>query len=75
MEHTPDIPQNLSVDTTLDSYSEYEPTPDAQTVAAYYSYVDHGSVPGHDVRDWLETEAWLLNDSHLDRRTKKNWQV
>ena len=24
---------------------------------AYFSYVDLGSQPGHDVRDWLEAEA------------------
>ncbi len=26
---------------------------------AYFSYVDQGSIPGHDVRDWLQAEAGI----------------
>lgn len=29
---------------------------------AYFNYVDHGSQPGHDVRDWLEAEAAVHNE-------------
>ncbi len=65
MKHNPDIPNDDSLDS-----GEFEPTPDALTIGAYYCFVDHGSVPGQDVRDWLETEAWLVNDSNLERRAQ-----
>ena len=69
MENTSDTPQNLLSDSIRQDCRDYEPTPDAQIVEAYYRYVDHGSVPGHDVSDWLETEDWLVKYSCLDRRT------
>ncbi len=68
MENTSDTNLDRFPDSEGYGFGEYEPTPDAQTVAAYFSYLDHGSVPGHDVRDWLESEAWLVNDNHLARR-------
>ena len=68
MENTFDTPFDRSPDSSRPSWCEYEPTPDALTMGAYYSFIDHGSLPGHDLRDWLETESWLENDNHLDRR-------
>jgi len=48
--------------------SEYEPTSDAQIVGAYFRYVDQGSVPGHELRNWLDTERRLQEERRLDRR-------
>jgi len=69
MKPTSDTPRNASPDLNSND-CEYEPTPDAQIVAAYYRYVDHGSIPGHDVSDWLETETWLVNERQLNRRAQ-----
>ena len=43
--------------------------PSADEVArrAYFSYVNQGSLPGHDVQHWLEAEAQLLAERNLTR--------
>ena len=44
-------------------------TPSAEEVArrAYFSYLNQGSQPGHDVQHWLEAEAHLLVERNLTR--------
>jgi hypothetical protein len=44
-------------------------TPSAEEVArrAYFSYLNEGSQPGHDVQHWLEAEAHLLVERNLTR--------
>jgi hypothetical protein len=34
---------------------------------AYFSYLNQGSLPGHDVQHWLEAEAELLAERNLTR--------
>jgi hypothetical protein len=34
---------------------------------AYFTYVNQGSLPGHDVQHWLEAEAQLLTERNLTR--------
>jgi hypothetical protein len=34
---------------------------------AYFSYVNQGSLPGHDVQHWLEAEAQLLAERSMTR--------
>ena len=34
---------------------------------AYFSYVNQGSLPGHDVQHWLEAEKQLLDERNLTR--------
>jgi hypothetical protein len=43
--------------------------PEAAEVAtrAYFSYVNHGSFPGHDVQHWLEAEAEIIEERRLTR--------
>jgi hypothetical protein len=43
--------------------------PSADEVArkAYFTYVNQGSLPGHDVQHWLEAEAQLLKERNLTR--------
>ncbi|WP_310540609.1 hypothetical protein [Phenylobacterium sp.] len=48
--------------------TEFEPTADSLTETAYFLYIDHGSVPGQDMRNWLDLEALMLKESQLDRR-------
>ncbi|MGA2053442.1 MAG: DUF2934 domain-containing protein [Opitutales bacterium] len=49
--------------------TNFQPAPSAEEVAtrAYFSYVNHGSLPGHDVRHWLEAEAELLEERKQTR--------
>ena len=44
-------------------------TPSADEVArkAYFSYVNEGSQPGHDVQHWLAAEAQLIEERNLTR--------
>jgi len=34
---------------------------------AYFSYLNEGSLPGHDVQHWLTAEAQLLAERNLTR--------
>ncbi|MGD0351766.1 MAG: DUF2934 domain-containing protein [Verrucomicrobiota bacterium] len=43
------------------------PSPDEVARRAYFSYVNQGSLPGHDVQHWLEAEAQLLAERKLTR--------
>jgi len=44
-------------------------TPSSDEVArrAYFSYVNQGSLDGHEVQHWLEAEAELLEERKLTR--------
>jgi hypothetical protein len=46
---------------------DFVPSPDEVARRAYLSYVNQGSLPGHDVQHWLEAEAHLLAERNLTR--------
>jgi hypothetical protein len=46
---------------------DFVPSPDEVARRAYFSYVNQGSLPGHDVQHWLEAEAQLLTERKLTR--------
>jgi hypothetical protein len=46
---------------------DFVPSPDEVARRAYFSYVNQGSLPGHDVQHWLEAEAQLLAERKLTR--------
>jgi hypothetical protein len=46
---------------------DFVPSPDEVARRAYFSYVNQGSLPGHDVQHWLEAEAHLLAERNLTR--------
>jgi hypothetical protein len=46
---------------------DFTPSPDEVARRAYFSYVNQGSRPGHDVQHWLEAEADLLAERNLTR--------
>ena len=46
---------------------DFVPSPDEVARKAYFSYVNQGSLPGHDVQHWLEAEAQLLAERNLTR--------
>ena len=35
-------------------------SPDEEARRAYFTYLNHGAQPGHDVQHWLDAEAHLL---------------
>jgi hypothetical protein len=39
--------------------------PDEVARRAYFSYVNQGSVSGHDVQHWLEAEAQMFAENHI----------
>ena len=45
----------------------FAPPPDEVARKAYFSYVNQGSLPGHEVQHWLEAEAQLLAERDLTR--------
>ena len=46
---------------------DFVPSPDEVARKAYFSYVNQGSLPGHDVQHWLEAEAELIAERKLTR--------
>ena len=61
MKHTklPDEPNQNEVN--------FVPSPDEVARKAYFSYVNQGSRPGHEVQHWLAAEAQLLEERNLTR--------
>jgi hypothetical protein len=45
----------------------FAPSPDEVARKAYFSYVNEGSLPGHEVQHWLEAEAQLIAERKLTR--------
>jgi hypothetical protein len=43
----------------------FTPSPDEVARRAYFTYVNQGSMPGHDVEHWLEAEAQLIAEGKL----------
>ena len=46
---------------------DFAPSADEVARRAYFSYLNQGSLPGHDVQHWLEAEAHLLAERDLTR--------
>jgi len=46
---------------------DFIPSPDEVSRRAYFSYVNQGSLPGHDVQHWLAAEAELIAERNLTR--------
>ena len=46
---------------------DFEPSPDEVARRAYFSYVNQGSLQGHEVQHWLAAEAELIAERNLTR--------
>jgi hypothetical protein len=46
---------------------DFSPSADEVARRAYFTYVNQGSLPGHEVQHWLEAEAQLLAERNLTR--------
>jgi len=42
--------------------TNFVPSPDEVSRRAYFSYVNQGSLPGHEVQHWLEAEKQLVEE-------------
>ncbi|MFZ0826025.1 MAG: DUF2934 domain-containing protein [Verrucomicrobiia bacterium] len=49
------------------SVVDFAVSPDEVARKAYFSYLNEGSLPGHDVQHWLTAEAQLLAERNLTR--------
>ena len=47
--------------------SDFASSPDEVARRAYFSYVNQGSLQGHEVQHWLDAEAELLAERNLTR--------
>jgi hypothetical protein len=63
------------------SPNDFAPSPDEVARRAYFTYVNQGSLDGHEVQHWLKAEAELIAERKLTRvhgfddRHKINFQV
>lgn len=46
---------------------DFVPSPAEVSRRAYFSYVNQGSLPGHEVQHWLEAEKQLIEERKLTR--------
>jgi len=46
---------------------DFAPSADEVARRAYFSYVNQGSRPGHDVQHWLEAEEHLIAERNRSR--------
>jgi len=46
---------------------DFVPSPDEVARRAYFTYVNQGSLPGHEVQHWLDAEAELIAERNLTR--------
>jgi hypothetical protein len=46
---------------------DFVPTPDQTAIKAYFSYLNQGAQPGHDVQHWLDSEAELIAEHKRTR--------
>jgi hypothetical protein len=46
---------------------DFAPSADEVARRAYFSYVNQGSLQGHEVQHWLEAEAELIAERNLTR--------
>ncbi len=47
--------------------ADFTPSPDEVARKAYFTYVNQGSQPGHEVQHWLEAEAELIAERNRTR--------
>jgi hypothetical protein len=46
---------------------DFSPSSDEVARRAYFSYLNEGSQPGHDVQHWLSAESQLIEERKLTR--------
>jgi hypothetical protein len=65
---TPDIaPRPASAAALNPDEINFTPTPDEVARRAYFTYVNLGSRPGHEVQHWLKAEADMIAERNKTR--------
>jgi hypothetical protein len=64
--HTPADAAGRAAELERDE-AEFAPSPDEVARKAYFTYVNQGSLPGHEVQHWLKAEAELIAERNLTR--------
>jgi hypothetical protein len=60
-------PQPAAAAALSQNESNFTPSPDEVARRAYFSYVNQGSLDGHEVQHWLAAEAQLIAERNLTR--------
>jgi hypothetical protein len=64
---TPAAPPRPTSAAQAEGAREFIPSPDEVARRAYFSYVNQGSRPGHEVQHWLKAEADLIAERNQTR--------
>jgi hypothetical protein len=62
-----DTPQPTAPVSSSQNEINFTPSPDEVARRAYFTYVNQGSQPGHEVQHWLQAEAELLAERNRSR--------
>jgi hypothetical protein len=64
---TEPAPLSASSSATSQKIADFTPSADEVARRAYFTYVNQGSSPGHDVQHWLAAEAELTAERNQTR--------
>ena len=62
-----EAPRPTSTATLNATEIDFTPAPDEVARRAYFTYVNQGSLDGHEVQHWLEAEAELIAERNQTR--------
>jgi hypothetical protein len=62
-----DAPRPTSAAALSASETDFTPAPDEVARRAYFTYVNQGSLDGHEVQHWLAAEAEMIAERKLTR--------
>jgi len=65
--HTVPVPRIIDLAERKTAEAAFVPSPDEVSRRAYFTYVNQGSLPGHEVQHWLQAEAELIHERNLTR--------
>ena len=65
--HTGPFPRVIDLAERRKAEAAFVPSPDEVSRRAYFTYVNQGSLPGHEVQHWLQAEAELIHERDLAR--------
>lgn len=76
---TPGAPGPGTAANRKQNEADFTPSPDEVARKAYFTYVNQGSLPGHEVQHWLQAEAELTAERkrtrahgfHIHKRTSR----
>ena len=60
-------PANAPATTDAPDGAVFTPSPDEVARRAYFTYVNEGSLDGHEVQHWLKAEAQMIAERNLTR--------